>query len=75
LRTAVQIEQLASLSRLRRARKVLDRLRPLIAEAQGPLGPEEIGARMPELAGVAAADPIASQSVVEDPNAPPQIIS
>ena len=35
LRTAVQIEQLPPLSRIRRAQKVFNRIRPLIAEAQG----------------------------------------
>ena len=42
VRTAVQTEVLPSLNRLRRARKVLDRIRPLIEEAQGRLSPEEI---------------------------------
>src|SRR6266571_2538378 len=42
LRTAVQTEQLPSLNRLRRARHVLNRLRPLIAQAQGQLAPEAI---------------------------------
>ena len=37
LRTAVQMEELPSLRRLRRARRVLDRLRPLIIAAQGQL--------------------------------------
>src|SRR2546427_536863 len=46
LRTAVQTEELASLNRVRRARKVLDRLRPLITAAQGSLAPEEIAARL-----------------------------
>ena len=35
LRTAVQIEQLPPLSRVRRAQKVFNRIRPLIAGAQG----------------------------------------
>lgn len=37
LRTAVQHEKMASLSRLRRARRVLERLKPLITAAQGEL--------------------------------------
>jgi hypothetical protein len=37
VRTAVQHEKLASLSRLRRARRALERLKPLIAQAQGEL--------------------------------------
>ena len=35
LRTAVQIEQLPSLSRIRKTRRVLDKIRPLIVAAQG----------------------------------------
>ncbi|HZV33997.1 MAG TPA: hypothetical protein VFB72_05425 [Verrucomicrobiae bacterium] len=50
LRTAVQSEDLQSLRRLHRARKVLARMRPLIARAQGQLSPAEIPARMTELA-------------------------
>jgi hypothetical protein len=37
IRTAVQQEKLASLSRLRRARRALERLKPLITAAQGEL--------------------------------------
>jgi len=46
LRTAVQTEQLPSLNRLRRARKVLNRLRPLIAAAQGSMTAEEVSLRV-----------------------------
>lgn len=46
LRTAVQTEVLPSLNRLRRARKVLDRIRPLVAAAQGTLSPEEIASHL-----------------------------
>ena len=50
IKTAVQNEQLPSLSRLPRARKFLARLQPLIAQAQGgQLIPEEVSARMREL--------------------------
>jgi uncharacterized integral membrane protein len=42
LRTAVQTENIPSMSRVRRARKVLERIRPLIAAAQGQLTPEEV---------------------------------
>ena len=48
LRTAVQTEELASLSRVRKARKVLEKIRPLIAAAQGELTAEEISARLRE---------------------------
>lgn len=79
LRTAVQTEELTSLSRLRRARRVLNRLRPLIAEAQGQIAPEEIPGRMRELieAPVPAGGSPASSPryAVDDPNAPPRIIA
>jgi len=60
LRTAVQTELLPSLNRLRRAREILNRIRPLIEEAQGRLSPEEIAANL--------TNPIA-------PSAPPVIAS
>jgi hypothetical protein len=50
LRTAVQIEELPSLARVRRARNVLEKIRPLIAAVQGRLGAEEISSRMREAA-------------------------
>jgi hypothetical protein len=37
LRTAVQVEELPSLSRVKRAQRVLDRVRPLIVGVQGSL--------------------------------------
>lgn len=46
LRTAVQMEELSSLNRLRRARRLLNRIRPLIVAAQGELSPGEIPARL-----------------------------
>ena len=57
LRTAVQTEWMASLSRVKRTRKVLDRIRPLIAAAQGQLTPEEIAVQMQAAAGTEAAAP------------------
>ena len=42
LRTAVQTEDLASLARVRKARKVLDKIRPLIAAAQGGEMPADV---------------------------------
>jgi hypothetical protein len=48
LRTAVQIEDLPSLRRVRQTRKVLEKIRPLIIAAQGQLSPEEISVRMQE---------------------------
>jgi hypothetical protein len=78
LRTAVQTEELPSMNRVRRARKTLARLRPLIAQAQGELAPEEIPARMQ--AWLAANSPgnltpsATPRFVVDDPNAPPRIV-
>ncbi len=42
LQTAVQREELPSLTRFRTARKAVNRLKPLIETAQGTLSPEEI---------------------------------
>jgi len=78
-RTAVQTEDLPSLSRLPQARRILDRLHPLIAQAQGQVAPEEIGARLREWAASSAAANATpaggARYVVDDPNAPPRIIS
>ncbi|PYS52737.1 MAG: hypothetical protein DMG13_15465 [Acidobacteria bacterium] len=88
LRTAVQTEVLPSLNRVRRARKVLDRVRPLIAAAQGQLTPEEVSIRMREMiqpsetsAGLDAAPPKLvvtsplnlSAYPVDDQGGPPQV--
>jgi hypothetical protein len=48
LRTLVQTEELSSLNRLRKAQRILDRIRPLISTAQGQLTTEEISRRMQE---------------------------
>ena len=48
LRTLVQTEELSSLNRLRKAHRILDRIRPLISTAQGQLTTEEISRRMQE---------------------------
>jgi hypothetical protein len=71
VRTAVQTEELPSLSRLRRARKVLERLRPKFVEAQGQLTAEEIPARMQ--AWVA---PVANPAsyVADQADAPPRMV-
>jgi hypothetical protein len=50
LRTAVQIENLASLSRVRQAHKVLDKIRPLIVASQGQLTGQEVSERMRAIA-------------------------
>jgi len=56
LRTAVQTEDLGSLSRVRQAQKVLEKIRPLLVGAQGQLTAAEVSAHMQEAAsGVTAA--------------------
>ncbi|MDB6021130.1 MAG: hypothetical protein JWQ04_987 [Pedosphaera sp.] len=76
LRTAVQTEELPSLKRLRRARKVLARLRPLIAAAQGELASAEVPVLMAELArppvAVAPAASPAPEAIFQPPSANPQ---
>jgi hypothetical protein len=73
LRTAVQTEELHSLTRLPNVRKALDRLRPLVIAAQGPLTPEEMTQRLQPSSP--AAEPTAPASTVEDPNAPSRVSS
>ena len=51
LRTAVQNEELTPLKRFRVARKVIDRLRPDLEKAQGPLAPELLQPKPPLMAG------------------------
>ncbi len=79
LRTAVQIEELPSLSRVRRARKVLDRVRPFIIAVQGGLPPEEIPSRVRSAAGSFADSAPApggaalQPPAADNPDAPPFI--
>lgn len=74
LRTAVQTEELPSLNRLWRARKVLARIRPIIAETQGGLVAEEIPARMADLVHPPIANPVQPASEFQPPveEAPPE---
>jgi len=65
----VQIEELPSLNRLRRTRAVMNRLRPMIAEAQGQLTPEEIQMKAAE-AGQAASSPAVPARPVIFPSEP-----
>ena len=60
IRTAVQVEELPSLNRIRRARRALEKLRPLIAAAQGELSSEEGFARMRELQAAARGTTLAT---------------
>ena len=70
VRTAVQEEEIPALANVRKVQAVLARIRPLIAEAQGLLGREEIPTRLAELA-------VQNQPrlVVDDPNLPPRMVS
>ena len=60
IKTAVQNEAIPSIHRLRKARQILDRLRPLLAAAQGQLSPEEILARYRPAAQAGSAETIAA---------------
>jgi hypothetical protein len=72
LRTAVQIEQLPSLYRVPKARKVLAKIRPLIVAAQGgELSPEIVMARMRQWSLSSPSEP--QKTVVEDSNVPPRL--
>jgi hypothetical protein len=79
IRTAVQTEDLP-IRRVGKAQKILRRIRPLIAEAQGQITLEEVQAHMQALANTppvmatASPSPVATQ-VADDPNAPPRIVS
>ena len=57
LRTAVQTEELPPLNRVRRARKILKRIRPLIESAQGPIAAGDISSLMYQL----TANPVSQQ--------------
>jgi len=78
LRTAVQTERLPSLDRVRRVRWVLARLRPLLAEAQGQLAPEETARRLQEWMMSQATAGVSPGShpgyVVDQPNVPPRML-
>jgi hypothetical protein len=75
LRTAVQTEQLASINRMHQARRILRRLRPLIAEVQGQIVAEEVTARLKQFSGaglpVHGEGGVVAPSAAQDPNSPP----
>lgn len=64
LKTAVQTEELSALSRLRRARKVLNKIRPLIVAAQGGQAPPPTAPNLP-------GQGIQNAPVIGTPVAPP----
>ena len=72
IRTAVQLERLPTLRRVKAARKTINRIKPLIAEAQGQLSAEELRQRMqPRAPG--SLERVASGSVQGNFDAPPVI--
>jgi hypothetical protein len=75
IRTAVQTEELPSLRRLRRANKVLARVRPLIVAAQGDLPVAEIPARMEQLVSHGIAEAVTPAPVAATPDAAPPVIA
>jgi hypothetical protein len=79
LRTAVQVEEIPSLRRVRVLRKFLERVGPRIAAVQGSMTPEETAARMLRLAGgavqavsVTTSEPADSEILPEVPAESPQ---
>ena len=75
LRTAVQIEELPSLCRVRKTRRVLEKIRSLIIAAQGgELSAEAVSTRMRDWA-VPSASVSPAGTVVNDPNLPPGPVS
>lgn len=75
LRTAVQIEELTSLCRLKSTRRALVEIQPLIVAAQGgELSPETVVAQMREwTAPAATATTAPPNSAGDDPTAPPRL--
>ena len=67
LHTAVQVELLPSLNRVRRAHRVLERLRPLIETAQGPMTREEFALNLANQSSAGAPPVIARYSAPEPP--------
>jgi hypothetical protein len=79
LRTAVQTQELSSISRWRKARKVFDRVRPLIVAAQGEISSGEVSAQLrgtdPAEAGTPAATSEATASPAPEAPSKPPIMS
>ena len=75
LQTAVQTEELPSLCRVRQTRKVLAKIRPLIAAAQGGgLSAADVSARLQEwAASPAGTEPV--KTTPDEPNIPPRLAS
>ena len=75
LRTAVQSEELHSLTRLPTARKALEQLRPLIVAAQGgALSAGDISQRLQSVSPLAAETAV-TPVVIPNPSVPPRMTS
>jgi len=72
VQTAVQTEELPSLNRLRRARKTLARLRPLITAAQVPLAQQQTAEQILQSGPIS--EPALKNPVVETPQDPPKVV-
>jgi hypothetical protein len=70
LRSAVQTEELPAMNRLRRARKALARLQPLIAAAQGELSSAELSSRVSDFFAEKPASPVPVQNMAPAPASP-----
>ena len=68
VRTAVHIEELSPLKRFRAARKVIDRLKPSIEMAQGPLAPELLRPKPPVVQAAAPSESAAQSAGQETPS-------
>ena len=74
VRTAVQVERIPSLKRLRNARKVLDQIKPLIDAAQGQLSPEELAGEASSVTPSALSDGITAPPVIEPARAAKPVV-
>jgi hypothetical protein len=75
LRTAVQIEELPSLCRVRKTRRIVEKIRPLIVAAQGgEISADAVSARMRDHA-VFSPEVLQARIIADDPNVPPESVS
>jgi hypothetical protein len=68
IRTAVQVEELPSINRVSKVHKILGRIRPLIAAAQGELTPEQLSSGLRELAQAAGSAEVSRRFVTSPLN-------
>ena len=73
LRTAVNLTDLPSLTRVRQARKAFARVRPLIVATQGEVASEEVQSRILQFA-TGGTTTSGAQLIVDDPNLPPRML-